>query len=107
MKRNLKNESGFTLIEMMIVLLVITVLLFIAIPNVAKQSKNINAKGCTAFMHMVQGQVQAYQFDTKASPDSIGTLVSEGYLRGNETTCPGGAELVINAEGEVTASDAE
>ena len=36
----------------MIVLLVITVLLFIAIPNVAKQSQNINAKGCDAFAHI-------------------------------------------------------
>lgn len=52
MKRFWKNERAFTLIEMMIVLLVITVLLFIAIPNVAKQSKNINAKGCEAFVHI-------------------------------------------------------
>lgn len=104
MKLLVKNERGFTLIEMMIVLLVITVLLFIAIPNVAKQSKNINAKGCNAFIHMVQGQVQAYRIDQDTLPSSIDTLVTEGYLRKDETTCPGGGAVTIDAEGIVSAS---
>lgn len=52
-KHLLKDERGFTLIEMMIVLLVISVLLFIAIPNVTKQSGSINAKGCEAFVNII------------------------------------------------------
>ena len=32
----MKNEKGFTLMEMMIVLFVITILLLITIPNIAK-----------------------------------------------------------------------
>ncbi|OES44380.1 competence type IV pilus major pilin ComGC [Domibacillus iocasae] len=104
MKKIIKNEQGFTLIEMMIVLLVITVLLFIAIPNVAKQSKNINSKGCDAFIHMVQGQVQAYQIDNDSLPSSIDTLVTDGYLREDETTCPGGGTVTLDAEGTVSAS---
>jgi competence protein ComGC len=91
---------------MMIVLLVITVLLFIAIPNVAKQSKNINAKGCDAFVHMVQGQVQAYRIDNGSVPPSIETLVTDKYLRADETTCPGGGTVTIDAEGVVSAGDA-
>ncbi|KZR60370.1 competence type IV pilus major pilin ComGC [Pseudobacillus badius] len=104
MKRKLvrQNESGFTLIEMMIVLLVISVLLFIAIPNVAKQSKNINNKGCTAFKHMVQGQVQAYRIDLKKYPDSIAEMVQDGYLRNDETACPNGEQLKIGEDGEVS-----
>jgi competence protein ComGC len=59
----IKVIHGLSLIfiEMMIVLLVITVLLFIAIPNVAKQSKNINAKGCDAFGHMVAYKSRYYR----------------------------------------------
>lgn len=106
MKKLLKNERGFTLIEMMIVLLVITVLLFIAIPNVAKQSKNINEKGCEAFVHMVQGQVQAYRIDNNSLPSSVDTLVTDGYLRDDETNCPGGSAVTIDAEGIVSAGDA-
>ncbi|ELK46233.1 ComG operon protein 3 [Halobacillus sp. BAB-2008] len=44
----MKNEKGFTLIEMLIVLLVISVLLIITIPNMTKNSQNIRDKGCEA-----------------------------------------------------------
>ena len=59
----IKNQKGFTLIEMMIVLLVISVLLVITVPNVTKNNSSINEKGCEAFIKMVQGQVQAYELD--------------------------------------------
>ena len=59
----IKNQKGFTLIEMMIVLLVISVLLVITVPNVTKNNSSINEKGCDAFVKMVQGQVQAYELD--------------------------------------------
>ncbi|MEX3710888.1 competence type IV pilus major pilin ComGC [Cytobacillus horneckiae] len=48
-----KKEDGFTLIEMMIVLLVISVLLIITIPNITKNNSEINNKGCQAFIKMV------------------------------------------------------
>ncbi len=61
--KNIKDEAGFTLIEMMIVLLIISVLILIAIPNVTKHSKSIDEKGCDAYVKMVQGQVEAYKMD--------------------------------------------
>ena len=42
--RLLKNQRGFTLIEMLIVMLIITVLIAIAIPNVTKQSSAVDEK---------------------------------------------------------------
>lgn len=41
-KRKLRNEEdGFTLIEMLLVLLVISVLIILIIPNIAAQSRNV------------------------------------------------------------------
>ena len=62
-KEILKQEKGFTLVEMMIVLLVITVILLVALPNVTKHSSSINTKGCKALVQMVQGQVQASEWN--------------------------------------------
>lgn len=53
--RFLKNQKGFTLIEMLIVMLIITVLIAIAIPNVIKQSSAVDEKGCKAFVHIIRG----------------------------------------------------
>ena len=60
---------------MMIVLLIISVLILIAIPNVTKHSKSIDEKGCLAYIHMVQGQVEAYKMDEKMIPLQFQNLV--------------------------------
>lgn len=101
MKRLLENEKGFTLIEMMVVLLVITVLLLIALPNITNHSSNINEKGCQGLKQMVQGQVEAYRMDHNEIPDA-GKLKSEGYMNNDDLECPNGKTLSIDpATGEV------
>ncbi len=104
-KHLFKNERGFTLIEMMIVLLVISVLLFIAIPNVTKQSGSINAKGCEAFVNMVEGQVEAYKMDGNTGQVTIQNLVTEGYLKDEYKACPDGRAITISQNGDVEVSD--
>nr|WP_155961268.1 competence type IV pilus major pilin ComGC [Sporosarcina sp. P33] len=99
----LTNEKGFTLIEMMIVLLIITVLILIAIPNVTKHSKSIDDKGCDAYVKMVEGQVQAYKMDKKEIP-TITKLTEGGYLP-ESPACPNGSAIAIDAEGKVSASN--
>ncbi len=95
-----RNEDGFTLIEMMIVLLIISVLILVAIPNVTKHSKSIDTKGCDAYVKMVEGQVQAYKMDTKEIPASLSDLTAKDYLPA-DAKCPDGTELTIDAEGKV------
>ncbi len=51
MKR-VKNEKGFTLIEMLVVLMVISILLIITVPNITKNQSSIQEKGCEAFVKM-------------------------------------------------------
>ncbi|HSP20863.1 MAG TPA: competence type IV pilus major pilin ComGC [Planococcus sp. (in: firmicutes)] len=101
--RFIKNQKGFTLIEMLIVMLIITVLIAIAIPNVTKQSASVDEKGCKAFVHMVQGQVESYRMDEKAVP-TLESLVSNDYLKEGETSCPNGDAIVISVDGVVSST---
>jgi competence protein ComGC len=95
----IKNQKGFTLIEMMIVLLVISVLLVITVPNVTKNNSSINEKGCEAFINMVQAQVQAFELDGIKSengelvPVSVDALMKEGYIK--QEKCPSNKEITI------------
>jgi len=100
----MKNEDGFTLIEMMIVLLIISILLIITLPNITKHNSKINSTGCEAFVKMVEAEVQAYYMDNNGYPQNISDLVDEGYLKEGQTTCPNGKELSIqNGSVEVKA----
>lgn len=95
----MKNEKGFTLIEMMIVMLIISVLLIITIPNITKNNTNINTKGCDAFKRMVESQAQSYKMENNKIPESIEELQTAGYLKA--TTCPDGTAVKLNEDGSV------
>jgi competence protein ComGC len=95
----LKNQKGFTLIEMMIVLLVISVLLMITVPNVTKNNSTINEKGSEAFIKMVQGQIQAYEMENKEIP-TVEKLVAGDYLVDEKG--PAGQYIHISVDGVVT-----
>ncbi|WP_394217821.1 competence type IV pilus major pilin ComGC [Halobacillus trueperi] len=96
-----RNEKGFTLIEMLIVLLVISVLLIITIPNMSKNSDSVKAKGCEALQKTVEAQAQAYFIEKGNFPDSTQTLVTEEYI--SQDTCPDGTKLIISSDGKVSA----
>ena len=100
MKRLFCKEEGFSLIEMLIVLLIISVLLLITLPNVTKHSASIDEKGCEAFVQMAQGQAEAYKMDNGKYPTSIKELEGEGYLKTN-AACPDGRTIIID-DGKVS-----
>ncbi|MDQ0413674.1 competence type IV pilus major pilin ComGC [Mesobacillus stamsii] len=99
----MKNQKGFTLIEMMIVLLVISVLLIITVPNIATHNSNINNKGCEAYIKLVETQVQAYKMDKNTTPD-FQLLYDAGYLKSPNAACPDGTKIEILTDGTVQKS---
>ncbi|QHA92546.1 competence type IV pilus major pilin ComGC [Bacillus sp. N1-1] len=90
-----KQEKGFTLIEMMIVIMIISVLLLIAVPGLTKNNKVVEEKSCEATIKVAQTQVAAYKANENKLPAAIDDLVTEEYLDMEETTCPGGEALTI------------
>ena len=97
------NQKGFTLIEMLIVLLIISVLILVTVPNVTKHFATIDNKGCEAYLKMVQGQVQAYKLDNNSLP-TLSELKTGGYLNGEEAAeCPNGDVIEIESDGNVIA----
>ncbi len=103
MLKRLVNNRGFTLVEMMIVLLIISVLILITIPNVTKQSASIDSKGCEALQKMLEGQVESYKIDRKTTP-TIEQLITEQYITEDNRTCSNGNRLIIT-DGKVSILD--
>ena len=101
----MKNERGFTLVEMLVVLLIISVLILVTIPNVAKHFSSIDKKGCDAYILMVQGQVEAYKLDENKFPGSVKDLYEAGYIQEDNQTCPNGEEVLISLDGKVMKAE--
>ncbi|AVQ33086.1 prepilin-type N-terminal cleavage/methylation domain-containing protein [Staphylococcus muscae] len=99
----LKQNKAFTLIEMLLVLLIISVLLILIIPNIAKQSDHIQKTGCKAQTRLVDSQIEAYTLKFNHKPNSIDDLVREGYIKENQKTCKSGETIRIQ-DGEAVAS---
>lgn len=98
----IKNNKGFTLIEMLIVLLVITVLIILTVPNITKHHNVINHKGCDAYIEVVQAQVELYKLEKGHEPTSISDLTND-YI--NSTTCPDGKTNLTLVNGRVQIKD--
>ncbi|WP_243290543.1 competence type IV pilus major pilin ComGC [Bacillus sp. FJAT-47783] len=90
----MKNEKGFTLVEMLVVLLVISILLLITIPNIASHNNSIKEKGCEGLKDMIQGQVLAYEMEHNETP-TMQDLIDKEYVQESASTCPNGDAVTI------------
>ncbi|WP_163537765.1 competence type IV pilus major pilin ComGC [Gracilibacillus sp. YIM 98692] len=77
----LKNQKGFTLIEMLIVLAVISVLLILFIPNLSNQSDTIQETGCDALIQLADSQRIVYEIEQQQPLQSADELEDNNYLK--------------------------
>lgn len=75
-----KIRKGFTLIEMVIVLFIISLLLLIMIPNLTKQRDNANEKSNEALRTTVVSQAGLYSENHSNDEISIDTLKKDNYI---------------------------
>ena len=97
-KKKLKNKQGFTLMEMVLVLFIISVLMLMIIPNVANTKKSVETKGADALAVVVQTQANMYELDTGTEATSFTELNAGGYLSMKQKT---------EAEAKLTITDGE
>lgn len=77
--RKIKNEDGFTLIEMTIVVVVIAILLIVFLPNVEKVNTRVTDTTDQALVKTVEAQKILYkaQYGEEADSDQLETA---GYI---------------------------
>ncbi|BBA91796.1 MULTISPECIES: competence type IV pilus major pilin ComGC [Streptococcus] len=74
----MKNKA-FTLVEMLVVLLIISVLLLLFVPNLSKHSETVQKKGNEAVVKIVESQQELYQLEHGHQP-SAEELKNKGYI---------------------------
>lgn len=88
-------KKGFTVLEMILVLSVISLIFLITLPNIQQKNKIIQKKGCEALTSVVDSQILLYELENLESPTSIYDLIENGYLKEGQDRCPNGDKIEI------------
>ena len=75
------SESGFTLIELIIVMTVIGVLASVAIPFYLNSVRKAREAVLKENLHVMRTAIDSYTVDREQAPQSLEDLVQAGYLK--------------------------
>lgn len=76
-----RRQSGFTLVEMIIVMAIIAILLSIAAPMYSVSVVRARESALKQDLHHLRQSIDQYTMDKQRAPQSLDDLVSAGYLR--------------------------
>jgi general secretion pathway protein G len=76
-----RREQGFTLIELIVVMMIIAILTAIAVPRFTAAIKNAREAALKEDLHVMRDAIDAYTMDKGKAPQSLDDLVQAGYLR--------------------------
>lgn len=74
-------QRGFTLIELMVVMAVISILLAISLPIYQKSVIRAKESVLRSNLFTLRTMIDEYTVDKQQAPESLQDLVSQGYLR--------------------------
>ena len=92
----MKNNKGFTILEMMIVLSIIALIFLLTLPNIQQKEKIIRSKGGEALIEVANAQIVLYEVENLSPPKSMSDLISRGYLKETQRRCPNGDTIEIS-----------
>ena len=99
----LHSKKGFTLIELMIVILIIAILVAIAVPVYLAATNSAKRRTCQSNLRTIDSAINAYNgyYDEFPAPGKCGAVLGTTWLKRDPTcpssTAPGTYALVAGA----------
>lgn len=89
------NKKGFTLLEMILVVSVLSILFLLSVPSIQRVLATVDEKGCDALLKVVDAAIVQYRLETGYLPDDVYDLIDRGYLSDSQIECTNGKKILI------------
>ncbi len=77
----MRTKRGFTIIEILIVMTIVSILVSIAVPLYQRSIQRAKESVLKNNLFTLRTVIDEYTYDKKKAPQSLDDLVTEGYLR--------------------------
>jgi type IV pilus assembly protein PilA len=105
MKMFKKGEKGFSLVELMVVIVIIGVLIAIAIPVYRNTTEKAELRACHANQRMIEGAASQYAMNEGIDIENVDDIDElKDYFSGGVPKCPSGVDYSITG-GKVTCEN--
>jgi general secretion pathway protein G len=76
-----RQDAGFTLLELMIVMAIIGVLMMVAVPSFVGAVRQAREAALKEDLHVMRAAIDSYTMDKQKAPQSLDDLIQDGYLK--------------------------
>ena len=76
-----KQDAGFTLFELMVVMMIIGILMLVAVPFYKTSVKMAREAVLKEDLHVMRAAIDSYTMDKQKAPQSLSDLTQDGYLK--------------------------
>ncbi|MDH7598395.1 MAG: prepilin-type N-terminal cleavage/methylation domain-containing protein [Sedimentisphaerales bacterium] len=87
----MRSRVGFTLVELLVVVLILGALAFIAIPRISQSATKAKENACKTNVDLINSQIELYYVDKGTWPNSLSEITSStDYFPDGPPECPFG-----------------
>jgi general secretion pathway protein G len=76
-----KQDAGFTLVELLVVMTIISTLMLIAVPRFTSAVRIAKEAVLKEDLHVMRAAIDSYTMDKQKAPQTLDDLKTDGYLK--------------------------